>query len=684
MRTSFIAVLTTLAACGDGGPLHLDSVSPASGFASGGQKVVLRGSGFDDDTAVTIGGHSARVTSASSGQLEIVVPRGVAGPAWVEVTRGATRSALDAGYTYQALTLGFVDVSRFQIDARPVDGAGIVAVDADQDGRPELIQAARREGVLIYPNGGMGVFTAPIELAPVVLAAPVDAGVVDAGAMAPPAVPLDVRMVVPGDFDGDGKLDLFFCTAGRTQSQLWRGAGRLGFEAVPLEQQPPVFGVEQSAIAVDLEGDGDLDLIALGSSPTAAGAAQVVVLVNDGRGHFQDVTAARLGVPAFDAPGVAMADLDSDGSADLFFSGAMDVSRIYLGDGKGFFQRAAPDALPNDAKPQAGWPAVGDLDADGTVDVFVPAAAQDKVLFNDGTAHLDDVSALSLGSESGVSTRAELVDLDLDGALDVLVLDAPGRVRLYRNDGTGRLFDYSFELVGNEASFTNVGVAVADLDGDGDDDLAVSRADFARPVLFYNLSPAKWVDSDGDLFPDTFDNCPANVNRDQAEVRASAFGCRSGAACKAATGCDLKMAGGSAYLFCKATPLAWPDAQAKCKSFGGNLVTIESVSENRFMSAGGTGQWWIGLNDRNVEGSWLWASGESPGYSRWAVMQPDNSMNLEDCVTVHGETLFWNDDQCQVAKPYICEAERAPQAIAGDACRGVADGGTGASTDGGI
>ncbi len=663
MRTSFTAALVFAAACGAPGPVHLESISPATGLASGGQKVVLHGSGLGDDVTVKIGGREAHVVTADPGSLEVVVPRGVAGHAWVEVSRPGSRSALDAGYTYEALRLGFVDVTPSQLAALPVDGAGIVAVDADRDGRPELIQAVRREGVLVYPNAGKGVFTAPLRLSPL-QPAPADAGV-DAGQGAA----LDVRAAVPGDFDGDGSLDLLLCAAGRAQSQLWRGNGKLGFAPVPADQQPAVFGVEPSAVASDLDGDGDLDLIALGSAATASGPAQVLVLVNDGRGRFSEVTAARLGAPAFDAPGVALGDLDGDGHSDLFFSGSTDVSRVYLGDGRGFFQRAAPDALPNDSKPMGGWPALGDLDADGTLDVFVPAAAQDKLLFNDGTAHLADVSALFLGSEGGPSTRATLADLDLDGALDLVVLDVPGRVRLYRNDGTGRLFDYSFELAGNESAFASAGLAIADLDGDGDDDLAVSRADLARPALFFNLSPAKLVDTDGDLFPDAVDNCATTPNRDQVDKKALPFGCRSGAACRAATGCDLQVLGGSAYLFCRATPLPWLDAQSRCRALGGDLITVGGAEENAFLAAWGPGQAWLGLNDGATEGAWSWSTGQALGYARWGAMQPDNSMNLEDCAALIGDSLMWNDDQCQLAKPYICETERAPQPTVGDACR---------------
>jgi hypothetical protein len=99
----------------------------------------------------------------------------------------------------------------------------------------------------------------------------------------------------------------------------------------------------------------------------------------------------------------------------------------------------------------------------------------------------------------------------------------------------------------------------------------------------------------------------------------------------------------------------WINAQAEAQTLGGNLVTIRSAAENQwvydtFSSLGGVDRsLWIGINDQASEGSFVWASGETPGFTLWATGQPDNHINLE-----HYGHLFppgwagegsWNDYQ---------------------------------------
>ncbi|MBK7865464.1 MAG: VCBS repeat-containing protein [Archangiaceae bacterium] len=677
-----MSVVVVLWGCGSGyGPLALSKVSPEKGSAAGGETVVLTGTGFSEQTVVKMNGRPARITGFSQTELTVVTPRTIAGPAMIEVSRDDdSHRALDGGYTFEAIGMSFVDVAGSRFSPLPADGAGVLVVDGDGDGRADLFQAAHGEGVLIYSGAGAGAFASPQVLvprqpAPVADGGLGDAGFIDAGVVLRPA--LDVRALASGDFDGDGKVDLLVLSGGRAQAQLWRGKGALSFTQAPAEQVPPCFGLEPSAVVADLDGDDDLDLISLGAASAAAGASQVQLLLNDGHGRFSDVTASNLGAVPFDAPGVAVGDLDGDGKVDLFFSGSTDVMRLYLGDGHGVFQRSAPDALPADSKPLGGVPSLGDFDLDGALDVFMPAAGQDRVLFNDGTGHFDDVSTIFLGAETGPSAQAQVVDLDLDGAADVLVLDRPGRLRAYRNDGQGRLFDYTFELLGNDGALANTAFAVGDVDGDGDDDVWLSRADLTRPALFLNWSPLKpsSQSTDGDSVPDDVDNCPKLANPEQANAHASGFGCRSATACKAATGCELKMFGASAYLFCRDTPLAWAEAQAKCRARGGDLVTIDGAEESAWLKGWGGSQGWIGLNDLATEGVWAWSSGASLGFTRWASMQPDDSMMKEDCVSMIGDTGAWNDDLCATAKQYLCETARAPKPSAGDACRVATDGG---------
>ena len=69
-------------------------------------------------------------------------------------------------------------------------------------------------------------------------------------------------------------------------------------------------------------------------------------------------------------------------------------------------------------------------------------------------------------------------------------------------------------------------------------------------------------------------------------------------------------------------------------------------------------QAWIGFNDRQFEGQFVWADGDLSQYTNWASMQPDDYQMNEDCVAVRGPTGYrWNDYGCDLPLPFICREE---------------------------
>jgi lectin-like protein/VCBS repeat protein/IPT/TIG domain-containing protein len=644
-----LALASSITSCGggDGSDLTLASVAPETGSARGGDTVSLEGSGFGTSPIVRFGGKEAKVTSVSDTHLQVVVPREIAGAVDVEVEAGSNHARLAKGFTYVAIPLGFVDVAWSRLPAMAVDGGGAVIADVDGDGDQDILQAARGEGIWVYLNDGEGTFA-------------------EARTIAIDGDPTDAHGLVARDLDGDGNLDLFVATTGQKPSRLLLGDGKLGFASAKMTALPPVFGTDQQAVAADLDGDGDLDIVTVGSAPKSDGAPGVTILLNLGLGVFSDVTEVRLAGGSFNASGVAVGDVDGDGDQDLFFAADKEPCRLYLGDGHGAFQRAAPDAIPYDPAPGAGIPALGDLDGDGSLDVYLPSAGRDRALFNDGTGHFLDLTDLLLGPEAAGGKSASLVDLDLDGHLDVVVVNGPGRVRLYHNDGTARLFDYTGQVAGNVAQLSNAAVAIGDLDGDGDDDLFVSRADQSRAALFLSWAPLAADDKDADGFPDAVDSCPDAPNPDQANVDSLPFRCASATSCLAETGCELRTFASSAYLVCKAATASWAEASAACTARGGALVTVSNAEENAFLLASGVADAWIGYTDAAVEGTFVWASGES-SFKSWGMAQPDDAGGNEDCASFLADGT-WNDAPCDGKHGYVCEDLRARKPDPGDAC----------------
>ena len=117
----------------------------------------------------------------------------------------------------------------------------------------------------------------------------------------------------------------------------------------------------------------------------------------------------------------------------------------------------------------------GDLDKDGTLDIVLAKGRHwplvDRVLLGDGRGGVR--ASYDLGPASDRSYSARLADLDLDGALDVVISnDAPDPKRVYLNDGRGRFRPAS---TFGHPTWETRNAAVADLNGDGLPDIIVAN-----------------------------------------------------------------------------------------------------------------------------------------------------------------------------------------------------------------
>ena len=240
-------------------------------------------------------------------------------------------------------------------------------------------------------------------------------------------------------------------------------AGCIASLATPLAAQDPLFqsqhfvgpGGVDSLAAGDLDGDGDVDLVAGGSS-----VAQV--LLNQGHRVF-------LPSASFTGGGtdVSLGDLDDDGVLDLVVTNySPPAVRVRLGFGNGAF--GALTNFPLSYAPAEGE--IADLDVDGDLDVVV--VQQDgrvKILLNDGAAGFS--FALDVGPAGASDKRIEVADLDGDGLPDLAVSAALGDIHFFHGLGKG-----AFEPAGGISStFVPNDLAARDLDLDGDVDLAVAN-----------------------------------------------------------------------------------------------------------------------------------------------------------------------------------------------------------------
>ncbi|XP_067460383.1 CD209 antigen-like protein C isoform X2 [Thunnus thynnus] len=105
---------------------------------------------------------------------------------------------------------------------------------------------------------------------------------------------------------------------------------------------------------------------------------------------------------------------------------------------------------------------------------------------------------------------------------------------------------------------------------------------------------------------------------------------------------------------------SWSRGRQDCREKGADLVVIDSTEEQTFLSTFTEVEtWsWIGLTDKDKEGTWKWIDGTPLTLSYWERNQPDNGngdpqWGEEDCV--HIRSGNWNDLSCDASLPWICE-----------------------------
>ncbi len=116
--------------------------------------------------------------------------------------------------------------------------------------------------------------------------------------------------------------------------------------------------------------------------------------------------------------------------------------------------------------------------------------------------------------------------------------------------------------------------------------------------------------------------------------------------------------GDVAYEMCF-EPRSWQDSRDYCVSLGGDLASIHSELVQIALKDAAFDvlfeHWWIGLNDIDVEGEFVWSDGSSLDYSSWNDGEPNDS-NGEDCahISTWGDG-GWNDIPCDHAYPQVCQ-----------------------------
>ena len=275
----------------------------------------------------------------------------------------------------------------------------------------------------------------------------------------------------------------------------------------------PTSGWSNEVTLVDLDGDGDLDIVlANGGDYSAAGTPELnQVWLNQGPGAaFVDGTDAALGSTPDLSRSIKAGDLDGDGVVDLFVSTTYQTpSRLFLGTGGGAMTEVSDSNLPRDPI-SAGDVELGDIDNDGDLDVVMADWGDGNPLSNLGgpvRVWRNDGNAVFTADTSPLtnvrfSWDMELADVDNDADLDVLVSckSCTGSFLLH-NDGSGAFTDVSS---GMPQFSNNYEFEAMDVNADGFVDL-VTINDGTRLTehLFLNDGSGGFSDATALWWPDT-------------------------------------------------------------------------------------------------------------------------------------------------------------------------------------
>ena len=305
--------------------------------------------------------------------------------------------------------------------------------------------------------------------------------------------PGQLNALLLADLNNDQRPDLV-AGLGDRQNEIFINLGN-GF----FRLQPQVFGVSNTATtdlaAGDLNKDGFLDLVTGSDS-----FKESRVYFNDGQARFPEGTPIGGDVSSSRATGLAVGDLNGDGSLDIVISRARggedgEQNYLFLNDGLGKFDWPGSDRPFGNGKDTTMTVALGDVNGDGSLDIVAANAwvfRQNTVYLNDGQANFDwSGSERPFGTGTDNTNGLALGDVDGDGDLDIAVSNERWKLLtcrfcqdpsasdaffsgVYLNDGLG-----SFEALHSlGAGFSDVrSIALGDVDGDGDLDMVTGQSD---------------------------------------------------------------------------------------------------------------------------------------------------------------------------------------------------------------
>ena len=385
-----------------------------------------------------------------------------------------TVSGLD--YMYLNQRDGGFAPTRAGLPAISDDSVYSCIADYDRDGDDDVfVVNTNNQQANYYLQGPAGTFTLSNALIPVV------------GGAGTGCVAAELR-------PGSGVKDIVVVKDGQVYQYLTNdGTGRFTDQASTLNihrlpPTPPSLRINRKVDAVDIDSDGDLDLMMhhLDTLP------RYQAYINDGAGFFTIGTASRV-AEFLDADGEgAFGDVNSDGRPDLLIPGDGTQSRLLLNSPTGGLQNRTMKTIPDQSYCVADS-INSDIDADGDEDLIIvhgckrgaggcsglPASCgtdKVRVWINDGAGGFTDGTATRFPMTTWSPTVVRVADIDLDGDPDLLVgaWGAAQSLYLFTNNGSGVFTDSTYPRIPALTPSAASSVLIIDINRDGAPDILES------------------------------------------------------------------------------------------------------------------------------------------------------------------------------------------------------------------
>lgn len=266
-----------------------------------------------------------------------------------------------------------------------------------------------------------------------------------------------------GDYDNDGKVDLFF--AGEGCNRLYRNLGQYRFKDVT--QEVGLQGLEphsKQALFVDVNNDRRLDLFVLHSVKPAR------LFLQTAQGKFVDATAQSNIKTSLGAQTATFFDYDNDGLLDLYIG--------YYG------------SL---------------LAKDGQQPVVDGMNGRPNVLYrNLGKGRFEDVTQKTGVGSTGWTLAVSSLDVDKNGTMDLWLANDFGFDQLYLNQGNGTFKEVAQKAETNDRG-SGMNVSFTDINGDGYWDVYISVIDmFSKSIRFVLPQPKSLINIDQRILQTSF------------------------------------------------------------------------------------------------------------------------------------------------------------------------------------